>query len=62
MSGLVLGLEEVSVFDNNSENRDTAVEAVQSVSEFVLGLGLGLGLGSLGLRAVACALFLEIAD
>ena len=31
--GLVLGLEEVFVFDSKSENRDRAVEAVESVSE-----------------------------
>ena len=30
---LGLGLEEVFVFDSKSENRDRAVEAVQSVSE-----------------------------
>ena len=28
-----LGLEEVFVFDSKSENRDRAVEAVESVSE-----------------------------
>ena len=31
--GLGLGLEEVFVFDIKSENRDRAVEAVESVSE-----------------------------
>ena len=31
--GLGLGLEEVFVFDSKSENRDRAVEAVESVSE-----------------------------
>ena len=30
---LGLGLEEVFVFDSTSENRDRAVEAVESVSE-----------------------------
>ena len=46
----MLGLEEVFVFDSKSENRDRAVEAVESVSE-ALGLRLGLGLG-LGLEEV----------
>ena len=32
-SGLGLGLEEVFVFDSKRENRDRAVEAVESVSE-----------------------------
>ena len=31
--GLGLGLEEVFVFDSKSENRDRAVEAVESVPE-----------------------------
>jgi len=31
--GLGLGLEEVFVFESKSENRDRAVEAVESVSE-----------------------------
>ena len=31
--GLGLGLEEVFVFDSKRENRDRAVEAVESVSE-----------------------------
>ena len=31
--GLGVRLEEVFVFDNKSENRDRAVEAVESVSE-----------------------------
>ena len=31
--GLGFGLEEVFVFDSKSENRDRAVEAVESVSE-----------------------------
>ena len=31
--GLGLGLEEVFVFDSKSENRDSAVEAVEAVSE-----------------------------
>ena len=29
-----IGLEEVFVFDSKSENRDRAVEAVESVSEY----------------------------
>ena len=33
MLGLWLGLEEVFMFDSTSENRDRAVEAVESVSE-----------------------------
>ena len=32
-AGSGLGLEEVFVFDSKSENRDRAVEAVESVSE-----------------------------
>ena len=32
-SGLEVGLEEVFEFDSTSENRDRAVEAVESVSE-----------------------------
>ena len=32
-AGEGLGLEEVFVFDSKSENRDRAVEAVESVSE-----------------------------
>ena len=31
-----LGLEEVFVFDSKSENRDRAVEAVESVSEAIV--------------------------
>ena len=31
--GLELGLEEVFMFDSESENRDRAVEAVEAVSE-----------------------------
>ena len=31
--GLEVGLDEVFVFDSKSENRDRAVEAVESVSE-----------------------------
>ena len=31
--GLGLGLEEIFVFDSKSENRDRAVESVESVSE-----------------------------
>ena len=33
--GLGLGLEEVFVFDSKSENRDRAIEAVESVPEVV---------------------------
>ena len=32
-TGIGLGLEEVFLFDSKSENRDRAVEAVESVSE-----------------------------
>ena len=42
--GLGLGLESVFAFDSKRENRDTAVETVESVSQAV-GSGLGLGSG-----------------